>query len=157
MANVYFVDTSALSKRYVDESGSSWLRSILSPTTNCTAYIVRITAVELIAALTRRERGGSISPSDAHAARSAIRAHIDAEYKVIEVTEALIEKAMILSERYGIRGYDAVQLAGAVEVNNRYAMNGLPPITLISADQELNDAATAQGLTVEDPNLHIES
>ena len=76
---------------------------------------------------------------------------------MIEVTEALIEKAMMLSERYGIRGYDAVQLAGAVEVNNRYAMNGLPPITLISADQELNDAATAQGLTVEDPNSHIES
>jgi len=27
-------------------------------------------------------------------------------------------------------------------------------VTLISADQALNDAATAEGLTVEDPDLH---
>ena len=155
MSNVYFVDTSALSKRYVSEAGSSWLQSILSPATDCTIYIVRITAVELIAALTRRERSGSFSPADAQAARTAIRTHIGSEYKVIEVTEELIEKAMILSEQYGLRGYDAIQLAGAVEVNNRYAMNNLPPITLISSDQELNATATAQGLTVEDPNSHI--
>ena len=95
------------------------------------------------------------SPSDAQAARTAIRAHIGSEYKVIEVTEALVEKAMILSERYGLRGYDAVQLAGAVEVNNRYSLNGLPPVTFISADQELNTAAIAQGLTVENPNSHL--
>ena len=155
MSNVFFVDSSALSKRYVVESGSSWLRSILNPMTDCTAYIVRITAVELIAALTRREIGGSIASSDAQAARTAIRAHIGSEYKVIEVTEALVEKAMILSERYGLRGYDAVQLAGAVEVNNRYSLNGLPPVTFISADQELNTAAIAQGLTVENPNSHL--
>ena len=152
--DAYFIDTSALSKRYVSESGSTWLNLTLSPITHCTTYVVRITAVELIAALTRRERGGSLSPSDAQAARTAIRSHISSEYKVIEVTEELVEKAMILAEQCALRGYDAVQLAGALEVNIRYKMNNLPPITLISSDQELNAAATAQGLLVEDPNLH---
>jgi hypothetical protein len=28
------------------------------------------------------------------------------------------------------------------------------PITLVSADQALNDAATAEGLAVDDPNAH---
>ena len=31
---------------------------------------------------------------------------------------------------------------------------GFAPVTLISADQALNDAATAEGLTVDDPNRH---
>ena len=31
---------------------------------------------------------------------------------------------------------------------------GFVPVTLISADQALNDAATAEGLSVDDPRLH---
>ncbi len=31
---------------------------------------------------------------------------------------------------------------------------GIGIITLFSADQELNDAAAAEGLPIEDPNLH---
>jgi hypothetical protein len=31
---------------------------------------------------------------------------------------------------------------------------GLPPVTFISADQELNAAATAEGLAVDDPTTH---
>jgi len=31
---------------------------------------------------------------------------------------------------------------------------GLPALTLVSADGELNMAARAEGLIVEDPNMH---
>src|SRR5205085_3372595 len=110
-------DTSALSKRYVTETGTAWLRALLDPSTGCTIYIVRITTVELIAALTRRERGGTIAPADATAARTEFRNDLAAEYKVIEVTEALANQAMILAETYGLRGYDAVQLAASLDVN----------------------------------------
>ena len=61
---------------------------------------------------------------------------------------------MTLAETYGLRGYDAVQLAAAVEVNASYRSAGLPPITLVSADVELNAAASAEGLTVDNPNFH---
>ena len=154
MADVYFADTSALSKRYVTETGTAWLQATLDPTTACSVYIVRITAVELIAALTRRERGGTISPPDATAARSAFRAHLGAEYKVIEVTETLVNQAMLLAETHGLRGYDAVQLAAAMDVNASYRAAGLPTITLICADSELNAAALLEGLAVENPNSH---
>ncbi len=154
MSDVYYVDTSALSKRYVTETGTTWLQARLDPSTGCTVYIVRITAVELIAALTRRERGGTLLSSDAAVARAAFRIHLRAEYKVIEVTEALANRAMTLAEVYGLRGYDAVQLAAAIEVNASYRVAGLPAITLNSADTELNAAAMAEGLTVDDPNSH---
>jgi hypothetical protein len=47
-----------------------------------------------------------------------------------------------------------VQLATAVEVHVRGLTLGLPTLTLVSADGELNVAAQADGLIVEDPNTH---
>ena len=61
---------------------------------------------------------------------------------------------MDLAEKYALRGYDAVQLAAALEVHNERLAFDLSAPTLISSDHALNDAAIAQGLTVDDPNLH---
>ena len=52
---------------------------------------------------------------------------------------------MILAETYALRGYDAVQLAVAVEVNARGISLGLPVLTLIAANGEFNVAATIEG------------
>ncbi|HZP80800.1 MAG TPA: type II toxin-antitoxin system VapC family toxin [Chthonomonadaceae bacterium] len=65
--------TSGLSKRYIAENGSGWLRSLIDPSTGNEVYIVRLTAVEIIAAITRRERGGSLLASDAAIARTDFR------------------------------------------------------------------------------------
>jgi uncharacterized protein len=151
---IYLADTSALSKRYVSEPGSIWLRGLLDPATGSTTFVARITAVELIAAITRRERAGSLTPTDAATARVTFRTDLAGEYQVVEVTEALVDRAMVLAETHGVRGYDAVQLAAALEVNALCVTAGLPPLILLSADAELNAAALAQGLAVEDPNAH---
>ncbi len=42
----------------------------------------------------------------------------------------------------------------ALEVNRIYQTGGRGPVTLVAADKDLNTAATAEGLLVEDPNLH---
>lgn len=73
---------------------------------------------------------------------------------MVEVTESLADRAMLLAEAHALRGYDAVQLAAALTVDASYRAAGLPPITLLSADTELNVAATAEGLTVDNPNSH---
>jgi hypothetical protein len=41
-----------------------------------------------------------------------------------------------------------------LEVHNERLAFGLSTPTLISSDLALNDAATAEGLTIDDPNLH---
>jgi hypothetical protein len=61
---------------------------------------------------------------------------------------------MTLTETHGLRAYDAVQLAAALELQATRTAAGLVPLTLVSADQDLNAAATASGMRVEDPNLH---
>jgi hypothetical protein len=41
-----------------------------------------------------------------------------------------------------------------LEVHTRGIFLGLPVLTLVSADGDLNMAAMIEGLTVEDPNIH---
>lgn len=152
MGGACFVDSSALVKRYVAESGTTWVRAELDPTAGSTVFIARVTAVEVIAAITRRERGASLASADANTARARLRAHLDGQYQIVEVDEPVIERGMLLAEQHGLRGYDAVQLAAALQVNASYVAAGQPPIILISADTDLNAVATAEGLVVEDPN-----
>lgn len=152
---VYFVETSALAKRYIAETGSVWLRAPLDPSTGCSIYVVRVTAIESIAAITRRERGRTLAPTDAAAARQAFRSDLAIAYQIIKVTPALAHRAMLLAEKHGLRGCDAVQLAAGLEVHVRYLAIGLPAITFVSADTELNAAAMAEGVPIADPNTHL--
>lgn len=42
-----------------------------------------------------------------------------------------------------------------VRVNGYCLALGMPALALVSADTDLNTAATAEGLTVENPNDHL--
>jgi hypothetical protein len=88
---VYFVETSTLAKRSIAETGSTWLRSLLDLSTECSIYVVRVTAVEISAALTRRERGGTLTPTDATTVRQAFRRDFATTYQIIEVTPVLAD------------------------------------------------------------------
>ena len=61
---------------------------------------------------------------------------------------------MRLANTHTLRAYDAVQLAAALKIRQEHQNAGFAPVTLISADQALNNAATAEGLTVDDPRSH---
>jgi uncharacterized protein len=64
---VYFVDSSALVKRYINETGSQWILNLCNPASNHDIIIAAIAGVEITAAITRRAKGGSIDPVDATA------------------------------------------------------------------------------------------
>jgi len=66
----------------------------------------------------------------------------------------VVERAMTLARRYPLRGYDALHLAAALEIDNVAQGAGLAPLTFLSADGQLLAAATAEGLAVDDPNGH---
>jgi len=108
----------------------------------------------LMAAVTRRLRRGDIAATDSAAAVAQFRYDFAHRYRLIDLTPPLVARAMTLAETHSLRGYDAVQLAPAVEVHIRGLPLGLPALTLVSADGELNMAARAEGLIVEDPNAH---
>ena len=145
----YFLDTSTVLKRYVQETGTAWVQALAAPTLRHSLFVVRITLAETVAAITRRERGGSITPQDAATAVTDFQLDFARQYRIVEVSAGLVAQAATLARRYALRGYDAVQLAAVLEI---HAAD--PSLTLLSADAELNAAALAEGLTVDDPNSH---
>ncbi len=150
----YFLDTSALVKRYIPEAGTTWMRSITASSAGNTIIIEQITQVEIISGASRRKRDGSIPARTAHAIRLIIDRHISREYMVIALTFSVIRRAEDLLEAHPLRAYDAVQLASAIEANNRLTLMGLSALTFVSADNRLVAVANAEGLTTDDPNQY---
>ena len=144
----YFLDSSAVMKRYVQETGTVWVRALTASGTGNFFYLARITDVEVTAALARRGQPG-LSVVQAVAALRQFRRDFGQDYRVVEITIALLQRAAQLADTHALRGYDAVQLAVALDVHARDQA-----LVLVSADAELNAAATAEGLRVEDPNTH---
>ncbi|NMF86273.1 type II toxin-antitoxin system VapC family toxin [Nodosilinea sp. P-1105] len=149
---VYFLDSSALVKRYIRETGTDWVSSLFSPDLGNDCFVVAIAGVEIVSAITRRARSGSIKLTDAALACTQFKQDFQATYQVIEITEDIIQVGMSLAETRGLRGYDAVQLAAGCAVNALCLTSGLPPLIFVSADNELNAAASSEGLAVENPN-----
>lgn len=150
----YYFDSSALVKRYVSEIGTHWVMALTDPAAGHQIYAASITAVEVISALTRQAKSGNLSPIDQTIGVTLCRADFVHEYSTVEITLPVIQRAMTMAEAYVLRGYDAVQLAAALEMNGKRLALGLSVLTLISADVELNRAAAAEGLPVDDPNAH---
>ncbi|MEX2560443.1 MAG: type II toxin-antitoxin system VapC family toxin [Pirellulales bacterium] len=150
----FFLDTSAIVKRYISEAGTGWVVSLADPATRNDLYIARIAEVEVTSAIVRRDRGGSLAPSVATAALMQFRHDLANQYQTTEITDALLARATSFAESDGLRAYDAVQLAAVVELAEQHKALSLASPILVSADQELNAAAIAAGMTVENPNTH---
>jgi predicted nucleic acid-binding protein len=158
---VYFFDTSALVKRYVDETGSTWVGQVTDPKSGNKIYITRITGVEVVSALMKKVRDTkSLLPlGDAKKAIAEFRNDFENQYELLSVTDSLLQTAMGLPEKHKLRGYDAVQLTAALIISAQSAQQGIPatgvpPLVLVASDNELLDAAQAEGLAVDDPRDH---
>jgi predicted nucleic acid-binding protein len=154
VAAAYFVDSSALVKRYVLETGTAWVRGVTRHNPSTTICFARITAVEVASAVARRRKGRSITAAKASSILHRFRQHLAGRYAVVEITPALFSRAMRLANKHALRAYDAVQLAVALEIRQQRRARGFGPVTLISADGALNNAALAEGLPVDDPRFH---
>jgi predicted nucleic acid-binding protein len=150
----YFLDSSAAIKLYVTERGSPRVLGLTVPPQANEIFIVRITAVEIAAAFYRRVRGGTLSRPQAATASAALRADLATVYRVLEVDPSLVDEAIGVAARHGLRGYDCIQLAAALIAEQARQASGLRSLIVVSADRELNAAAQAEGFVVDDPNSH---
>lgn len=152
--SLYFLDSSALVKRYVTETGSDWIRALTDPAARNPVIIVRITWVEVLSALARRQREGSITSSDVTRAIRTFSYDLDMQYQVAEVGAALVKTAGELVIQHPLRAYDALQLASALRVQSDLAETGVIPLTFLTADERLIAIAQAEGLLTDNPNRH---
>ncbi len=151
---LYYFDSSALVKRYVAEVGTVWVRSATEPSAGNQLFVALIAGAEVVAAIAKRQRMGALDAAEAQVAIATFGNHFKAQYDVVAATREVIERAILLAPRLSLRGYDAVQLATALIVNDELVSFGSAPLVFVSADDNLNDAAAHEGLTVENPQAH---
>lgn len=137
---VLYLDTSALVKCYVTESGS--VETNVAVEEAHMIGTVVISRVEMSAAFAKAVRTGSLMKKDARAALEKFRA----EWKDlvrIQVTDSLVNRADTYAWEHGLRGYDALQLTAAVIWQETLGET----ITFAAYDEHLREAAAREGLT----------
>lgn len=157
MASFYF-DSSALVKYYIIEAGTAWVRNLIdSRLDEEWAHAISTSALtwaEVISAFARRHRMGEIAAHLYRALTARFLQEARLRYGRLRVNDAVIEAAVELIQRHPLRAYDAVQLATALILNSALIADTLPPLTFVSADDVLCQAARAEGLLAENPNQH---
>lgn len=152
--SIYYADSSALVKRYVAETGSSWMQSLCDPASGHIIALAHIGLVEIAAALGVKHRQRLLLPDVYDGLLQDIQQDARDQYWLIDVDQTMVVHAIVLTRRHKLRGYDAVHLACALFMRDTLRDHGLPAPVLLSADQELLDAAQAEGLAVDNPNAH---
>ena len=61
----YFCDSSAIAKRYISESGTGWIISLMRPAAKNEIAVAQITGVEVVSAISRRRHGNFLTASKA--------------------------------------------------------------------------------------------
>ncbi len=154
MVTAYFLDTSALLKRYVPETGTAWVQSLTAQEAGNLLVVARIAWVEIFSALARRQREGSISGNQVNQITQAFRYHFDTQYQKVELLPVVTQMAGQLVSRHPLRAYDAVQLASALCTLPQLSETNTVTFTFITADERLLLIAQAENLITDNPNYH---
>ena len=153
MTSTYYLETSALVKRYAVETGAAWVRALCNYPDNVIA-VALFGLAEVAAAVNGKRRGGAIDQAASDAILDDLKADAASQYALLYVDQLVVDEAIELTGRHRLRGYDAIHLACALRLNRALVGLQLTQLTLVSADVDLLRAAHAEGLPVEDPNLH---
>jgi predicted nucleic acid-binding protein len=148
----YFYDSSALVKRYLPEIGTAWVRATIRQSLPTDVYIAYVTGPEVMAAFARKLRSDEISAVDYNTATNTFVRHFRHQYVRLHLSLTVVHKAMDLTKKHRLRGYDAVQLATALILRDFFQKHRVTDLTFVSADNKLCQAATAEGLLIENPN-----
>ncbi len=141
---IYYLDTSALVKRYYAEKGSAWIQRLFQPENVLVAS--KVAYAELLAALARKRREKEITEADfTHAVESFQQEW--KEFVVVEVTESVFTDLLSLVQRHPLRGFDAIHLCTALWFRKRLKTD----LVFVCADRNLLTAAKTEGCGVQNP------
>jgi predicted nucleic acid-binding protein len=133
-----FFDTSALTKRYVEEEGSDKVRTLCA---EADALGVSVLVVpELISTLCRLVREGRLSARDYQSLKSAVQADL-ADADLCDLSQEAFEQAVRCLEGHPLRTLDSLHVGSALVYQ---------PDLFVSADRRQAEAASREGLAVID-------
>ena len=143
---ICYLDSSALVKVFLKERGGPEVQRMMDGAH--TVGSVAISRAEVVAALGKAVRLGITPLDEALAARHRFSVEWTLYFR-FPISELLLERAGELAWTYGLRGYDSVQLAAAVNWQATLDV----PVFMATFDLHLWESAARAGLEPYPPDL----
>lgn len=142
-ASALYLDTSALIKLYLEEAGADRVEAAVEGAQVIATSVVAY--AEARAALARRRREKDFTASEYRGLVSELDTSWEG-YERLGLTEGLSREAGELAEEHALRGFDAVHLASALRLRQRF-----PHSAFLAFDERLSAAAESASLPVLRP------
>jgi len=136
---ILYLETSNLVKLYVQEKDSGDVAKLVSDAEAVATSIIAYAQARAAFARKLREKG--ISDED----HKRIKNDLDRDWEslfVIKLTDAVVRSAGDLAEKCSLRGFDALHLASALELQKAVPL----PVLFSSSDARLRESAKEEGL-----------
>ena len=147
---IYYLDTSALMKRYWTETGSDVVTELFEGLGNSDALATsQLTALEMNSALARLLESRQMDLGEYQRVLDRLARDIDDYvFTVMPVHNELITEAISIVRRYSLRALDALHFTSAIAANE---LPGNQNLYMVSADRKIIEACVKHGMPVLDP------
>lgn len=136
-----FLDTSALAKRYVQESGSEELEEFFA-SIQAEVYVSTLAFIEFSSALGRKLHNKEISKLNGSDAFKELEKDWHEVFVKIPLENTLAESAAVIALEYLLKGSDAVHLASAQVIEAEL---------FVASDNKLTRVAKKMGMGTYNP------
>src|SRR5262249_24432606 len=149
---LFFLDGSALAKRYVAEPGTPLVDHLFNQVAPDRLVVLNVGFAEVVSVLVRRKNAGVLSDATfAHALLQLGQEIIHAaNLRKVETTNSLVIGALSHIQTHSINATDAVALHAALGLAHHLRGQG-DDLVLVASDQRLLRAAQAEGLSTFNP------
>lgn len=154
----FYLDASALAKRYLPEKGSLLLDHLFLHAHPDRFILFNVGAAEVVSILVRNRNAGKLAAAPFGLAMSALATEIlnAAQVRRVVADDKLVSAALGLIDRYSINSTDGILLRSALDLAAQLRAHG-DDLVLVASDQRLLKAAQAEGLVTFDPESQTQA
>lgn len=143
----HYLDASAWVKRYYLETGTDWVQGLFAQ--NQIIACASLGFIEVMATLSRKRKAQDIATLQFK--QKALELEDDWKHFIqMHMSAETVDIAKELTKKLSIRGADAVHLASALILKNRFKEKN-DRLIFVASDHELKEAAKSSELDVIDP------
>lgn len=152
MAHSFYLDASALAKRYIPEAGSALVDAILDTVHANRIYVLNVGTGEVLSILVRKRNAGVMSIAEFARVTASFHAEIvrATDITKLSITSRLVTSSFGLIVAHSINSTDALILKSALAIARKLRAGG-DDLVLVASDQRLLRAAQGEGLTTFNP------
>ena len=152
MPKLYYLDASALGKRFAPEVGSQVVDYIFAKIAMDRLAVLSIGLLEVSSILVRKRNSGALTPASYVSAFALFDAELLKSTAIARVAahDILVLHSLPFIDRYSLNATDAIVLRSALDLAANERAGG-SDLVLVSSDRRLIAAAQAEGLLTFDP------